>query len=104
MNIKEFDNRLNDSFNKYDLNEKEFLTDILLLKPKGKRQDLSGDFLTDLFSNYVLSGRTIGFDFNSKLTDNENFLFFASQNPFDIGIDKTNGNIIMWDEEHNIIV
>ncbi len=99
MNVEEFDKKLNESFNRFDLSEKEFLTDILLLKPKGMVHDLSDDFLIDLYNNFVLSGRTIGFGFNNELIDNGKFLFFASQDPFDIGIDKGNGNIIMWDQE-----
>ena len=103
MNVEEFINRLNDSFSKFDLNGFEFLTDILLPKSKGKVKSYSGDFLSDLFKNYVLGGRTIGFDFNNRLEVNDKFSFFATQDIFNIGINNETGEIVMWDTEREKI-
>jgi len=99
MNVEEFINRLNESFSKFDLKGFEFLTDILLPKPKVKINSCSGKFLFDLYDNYILSGRTIGFDFNNKLEIHGEFLFFATQDIFNIGINNETGQIVMWDTE-----
>lgn len=103
MNVEEFNKRLNDEFNKFDLDEDDFLLDILLPKAKDGAKEVTGDFLTDLFNGYDVSDRSIAVDFHDKLDDQENILFFSSRDTFDIGVNKTNGSIVMWDEEQEKI-
>ena len=104
MEITEFENRITELVNEVGIpQEKDFLEGILLLKPKRTEQTLSGDFLKDLFDNYVMTGRSIGFDFNKRIEENECFIFFASQDVLRIGVNKNNAEIVMVDHENDVI-
>ena len=81
--------------------EQDFLNEILIPELKKPDFNLTGDFLTDLYNNYDLSGRTIGVDFLGQVNENSNFIFFAVNDPFYIGIEKKTNEIIMYDSESN---
>ncbi|WP_282074074.1 hypothetical protein [Polaribacter atrinae] len=83
--------------------EQEFLNGILIPKSKNIDSNRSGEFLTDLYSNYDLRGRIIGIEFLGRLNETSDFIFFASSDPFDIGIEKKTNKIIMYDYEFNQI-
>jgi hypothetical protein len=87
---------------KYNLTaEQEYLNEILVPESKKTESNLTGEFLFDLYNNFDLSGRTIGFDFLGRLNENSEYIFFAISDPFDIGIDKKTNEIIMYDSEFN---
>jgi len=96
----DFVDRINQLLRNYNITEEqEYLYEILI--PKLKRSDLglTGDFLTDLYNKYDLSGRTVGFEFLRKLEINSNYVFFGLSDPFYIGLDKNTKEIIMFDSE-----
>lgn len=104
MDAKEFVKKVVELVNKHQIpSEKEFIYEILIPESKHQNKPVVDNFLVDLYNNFILSGRVIGFSFNNKLIESNNFIFFASQDPFDIGIDKATGEIIMYDGEYEKI-
>lgn len=101
-NIKasEFVNRVKQLVANYELMpEQLYLNEILIPETKKYNTNLTGEFLFDLYNNYDLKGRTIGFDFLDKLNENSDFIFFAMQDPFEIAINKKTNEVIMYDSE-----
>ena len=87
----EFVDKIKQLVGKYNLTaEQEYLNEILVPESKKTESNLTGEFLFDLYNNFDLSGRTIGFDFLGRLNENSEYIFFAISDPFDIGIDKKN--------------
>lgn len=101
MNAVEFADKVNKLVENCGIPEdkKDFLDEILLLEPKRKEIELSGDFLEDLYGNYAMSGKIIAFDFHPEIEEHPEFRFFASQDSFLIGIDKSSRKIVMYDSE-----
>lgn len=98
----DFVDKIKELVGNYNLSaEQEYLNAILIPESKKTDSNLTGNFLSDLYNNYDLSGRTIGFDFLGRLNENSDYIFFAISDPFDLGIDKKTNEIIMYDSEFN---
>ncbi len=98
----DFVDKIKELVGNYNLSaEQEYLNEILIPESKKTESNLTGKFLSDLYNNYDLNGRTIGFDFLGRLNENSDYIFFAISDPFDIGIDKKTNEIIMYDSEFN---
>jgi hypothetical protein len=97
----EFVDRINQLVSNYNIaDEQKHLYEFLIPKQKQWNSILTGDFLIDLYNNYDLDGCIIGFDFLRKLEINPNYVFFASNDPFHIGLDINTNEIIMYDFEY----
>ncbi|WP_196889422.1 hypothetical protein [Aureivirga sp. CE67] len=83
--------------------EKEYLFEILIPETKNNNPILTKNFLSDLYENYNLSGRAIGFNFLGKLEENSEYVFFVLQDPFYIGIEKKTKEIVMFDPEFEMV-
>ncbi|WP_345006325.1 hypothetical protein [Snuella lapsa] len=100
MTATKFVDRLKELLENYNLTtEQEYLNEILIPESKNSNLNLTKNFLSDLHNNYDLSGRTIGFDFLGRLNENFDYVFFAINDPFYIGLDKKTNEIIMYDME-----
>ena len=94
----EFVNKINKSISYYNITkELDYLNEILIPKPKRKDLRLTGEFLEDLYRNYDLNGRVIGFDFLKELDITSEYIFFALNDPFYIGLQKKTDEIIIFD-------
>lgn len=100
ITASQFVEKIKQIFGNYKLSaEQEYLNEILIPQLKKTNLDLTGDFLFDLYNNYDLSGRIIGFDFRGRLNETSDYTFFAMLDTFEIGIDKKTKEIIIYDSE-----
>ena len=100
MQLENFIARINSAFNSHRLTEDlEYLTGMLLPKQNRDSMSISGEFLTDLYRNFELQGRSLGFEFKHKLSEEDDFIFFASQDVMQIGVEKASGEVVMFDNE-----
>lgn len=105
MNALAFQKTTTDLTNKEGVPyEREYLMDILTLAPKQLKIELTGDFLTDLFTNFHTDGRIIGFAFDRELTEQGPYRFFASIDIDKIGEDTESGEIVLYDSFDNKVI
>ena len=84
--------------------EREYLMDILTFSPKQLKIELTGDFLTDLFTNFHTEGRIVGFAFDRELTEQAPYRFFANIDIDKIGTDTESREVVLYDTFQNKVI